>query len=198
MHRLVVVFLSSLLALCLTTSHATNILSTRRLQQATVISSACIQDFQEIYDIESTISDTSVNRTYIICPNKLYDVGYLDSTFQNLRPKQSGGPPLPLRSNTKIQCGDNGSRENLCYITGGDLQVDGTSIRGMTDEAMENVQIQGFVFINANKYSFWATKRGSVTFRDCEWRVRVIDDVVSCVLYSMLSCYDDVANDCLL
>lgn len=148
-------------------------------QQETIITvaSTCIQDFQEIYDIESELSDTSVNRTYVICPNKLYAVGYLDRTFQNLRPNQVGGPPLPLRSNMKIQCGDDGSRANLCYITGGHLQVDGTAIRGLfenddgDDHVMDNVVLEGFVFIDAQQYSFWAMKRGSVLFKNCEWRV---------------------------
>ncbi|KAG7374205.1 hypothetical protein IV203_013300 [Nitzschia inconspicua] len=145
--------------------------SSRTLQQTTITaSSSCIQDFQELYDLESAILDTSVNRTYVICPNKLYEVGYLDSFFHNLRQNQAGGPPLPLRSNMTIRCGDDGSIANLCFITGGHLQVDGTAMRGIDDTAIENVLLEGFVFINANKYSFWATKRGSVTFRDCEWR----------------------------
>jgi hypothetical protein len=174
MHRFRLFPLLSFGTLCIRQSQSELSSATREIQQSTITtsSSTCIQDFRDIYDMESAITDTSVNRTYIICPNKLYKVGYLDDTFQNLRENQDGGPPVPLRSNMKIRCGNDGSSANLCYITGGHLQVDGTMMRGIKDTAMENVLIEGFVFINAYKYSFWATKHGSVTFRDCEWRVR--------------------------
>jgi hypothetical protein len=130
----------------------------------------CIQDFQEIYDSEAFVLDTSVSRTYVICPNKLYEIGELDVN-RGIRKKDDGSPPLPLRSNVHLLCGENGSRDNLCYITGGYLQVDGTAIGGISDDLMENVLVEGFVFVDAIMYSFWGMKSGHVTFRDCEWRV---------------------------
>jgi hypothetical protein len=104
-----------------------------------------------------------------LCPNKLYEIGYLDFNH-NLRKNQAGGPPLPLRSNMKIQCGDDGKRENLCWLTDGDIQVDGTAIRGLNDERLDNVEIVGLVFMNSIKHSLWVTKPGSITFKDCEWK----------------------------
>jgi hypothetical protein len=132
---------------------------------------ACISDFNDIYNAERAVSNTNVQRIYTICPNKLYDVGFLDFN-NNLRPRQDGGPPLPLRPNMKLQCGDDGSRENLCWVTDGHLQVDGTGIRGLDDDHLHNVEIVGFVFIGSVQHSTWITKPGSITFRDCEWRVR--------------------------
>jgi hypothetical protein len=169
----ILLFLLSLWTLFVGQSQSVLALVRRGLEDTTVTTSlsTCIQDFRDIYDMESEIEDTSVNRTYIVCPNKEYKIGYLDANFQDLPDNQVGGPPLPLRSNMKIRCGIDGSRENLCYITGGHLQVDGTTIRGIDDDEMENVLVEGFVFISAKMYSFWATKHGSVTFRDCEWRV---------------------------
>ena len=132
----------------------------------------CVQNFQEIYDSEALVVDPTVNRTYVICPNKLYKIGELDVNF-DVAKNEDGGPPLPLRSNMHLKCGENGSRENLCYLTGGYLQVDGTRIREITGEWIQNVVVEGFVFVDASMYSFWGMKPGSVTFRDCEWRVRV-------------------------
>jgi hypothetical protein len=138
---------------------------------ATVAGQGCISDFNDIYDAERAITNTNIKRVYTICPNKLYTVGYLDFN-NNLRPRQKGGPPLPLRPNMKLQCGDDGSRDNLCWINDGHLQVDGTGIRGLDDLRLDNVEIVGFVFIGSVQHSTWVTKPGSITFKDCEWRVR--------------------------
>jgi len=129
---------------------------------------SCILDFKDIYTAEQSITNTNVQRTYTICPNKLYEIGYLDFS-NNLRRNQEGGPPLPLRPNMKLQCGDDGNRDNLCWITDGHLQIDGTGIRGLDDDYLDNVEIVGFVFMRAIQHSLWITKPGSITFRDCEW-----------------------------
>lgn len=141
------------------------------LSSSLAVVEGCISDFNKIYDAERAVSNTNVQRTYTICPNKLYEVGFLDFN-NNLRARQSGGPPLPLRPNVKYQCGDNGARENLCWITDGHLQVDGTGIRGLDDDHLRNVELVGFVFIGSIQHSTWITKPGNIKFRDCEWRVR--------------------------
>lgn len=141
---------------------------------------ACISDFNQIYDAESAISNTNTPRSYILCPNKLYEVGYLDYN-NNLRKNQDGGPPLPLRPNMRIQCGDDGKRDNLCWLTGGDIQVDGTAISGLDDDHLHNVELVGLVFIGSMKHSLWVTKPGSITFRDCEWKVCLLLRCFVCV-----------------
>jgi hypothetical protein len=80
--------------------------------------------------------------------------------------------PIPLRPNMKLQCGDNGSRSNLCFILNGHIQMDGTSMRGIDEPKLDNVLIQGFTFVGALEYSLLVTKPGTITFRDCEWTVR--------------------------
>ena len=48
--------------------------------------------------------------------------------------------------------------------------MDGTKALGIKDETLENVQIEGFVFMGAREHSLLANKPGSITFRDCEFR----------------------------
>eukprot|EP00547_Thalassionema_nitzschioides_P006887 CAMPEP_0194199572 /NCGR_PEP_ID=MMETSP0156-20130528/545_1 /TAXON_ID=33649 /ORGANISM="Thalassionema nitzschioides, Strain L26-B" /LENGTH=358 /DNA_ID=CAMNT_0038924489 /DNA_START=302 /DNA_END=1378 /DNA_ORIENTATION=+ len=83
----------------------------------------------------------------------------------------SDSPAIPLRSNLYIKCGDSGGRENKCIIRGGDVQLDGTNYFGMDkSDTIENVVIEGFTFEGASRYSVWATRRGDITFIDCEWK----------------------------
>jgi len=139
-----------------------------------IFGQSCIDDIREIYAKEQQFEDTSFPRLYIICPRRIYDMGHLDFNG-NVISSDTGSviPPIPLRANMTIRCGDQGSRDNLCWFTGGDLHMDGTSVLGIGDETIENVSIEGFVFIGARQHSLWATKPGSVTFKDCEFRVRV-------------------------
>lgn len=51
--------------------------------------------------------------------------------------------------------------------------MDGTSVLGIKDDTVENVKIEGFVFIGSRQHSLWANKPGSITFKDCEFRVRI-------------------------
>jgi hypothetical protein len=135
----------------------------------------CIQDFNTIYELEDLVTDTSILRTYIVCPNTLYTIGLLDFNY-NVRVEEYSStrknPPLPLRPNMNIRCGDSGLKSNLCFITEGDIQLDGTPIRGINDPSLENIVIEGFIFMSAIRHSLWAMKTGSITFRDCEWTVR--------------------------
>jgi len=151
-----------------------------------VSAQSCIDNFYEIYEKEALVTDTTFNRLYIICPRRIYEIATLDFNG-NIREPQSSGvfPPLPLRSNITIRCGDQGSREDLCWLTGGDLHMDGTNVLGLAEETIENVSIEGFVFIGARKHSLWAAKPGSIFFRDCEWK-----DFVNSQVPIMLDYYD--------
>ena len=133
------------------------------------LASQCISNIKDIYGAEKAVTDTAVQRTYVICPNKRYKVGTYDFYSQNLRGGSNSEPPLPLRPNIKIQCGEDGSRS--CYIDSGDLQVDGTAIHGLRDNNLDNIEIIGFIFESAIKNSVLATKPGSITFKNCEWTV---------------------------
>jgi len=135
---------------------------------------SCIDNLEDIYEKESFVTDTSFPRLYVVCPRRIYEIGSLDFDGSLIQPKGNTmgtvSPPLPLRPNMTIRCGDQGSRENLCWLKGGDLHADGTKIRGISDETLENVRIEGFVFIGAREHVLMANKPGSITFRDCEFR----------------------------
>ena len=128
----------------------------------------CIESINEIYISESQVVDTSQRRKYVLCPRRIFEVGTLNHNFE--LQGFNVNSPLPLRPNITIQCGDTGSRENMCWIQDGDLQMDATPFRGIADATVEGVELTGLVFIGATKYSIWATKPGDITFRDCEWR----------------------------
>ncbi len=138
------------------------------------IHAACVQDFLEIQALEERVNDTSVLRKYIICPYKVISIGYLD--YNNDLPEDAVdrvNPPLPLRPNMHVHCGDDGSKANLCFVSDGSFQIDGTEFRGIEDPTLDNILIEGFVFTGALDHSLLVTKPGSITFRNCEWRVRL-------------------------
>lgn len=151
-----------------------------------VAAQSCYDNFYDIYDQESIVTDTSFPRLYTICPRRIYEIATLDFNG-NIKEDASTGllPPLPLRANMTLRCGDLGSRDSLCWLAGGDIHLDGTAIRGITDETIEGVSIEGFSFIGARRHSLWVTKPGDITFKDCEWK-----DFVSSQVPIMLDYYD--------
>lgn len=117
------------------------------------------------------MTDTSIPRLYIVCPRHIYDIGNIDFDGNIIQPAVGRvAPPLPLRPNMTIRCGDQGTRDNLCWLRAGDLHVDGTKVLGIADETVENVRIEGFVFIGAREHALLVNKPGDITFRDCEFR----------------------------
>jgi hypothetical protein len=131
---------------------------------------SCIGDTQALVNLENEVTDFSVLRTYIFCPGSLLNIGKLDLNFNFVGFNMQ--PAAPLRPNMHLKCGVDGKRENYCWFINGDVHLDATKILGVMDnERVDNVLIEGFSFINSHKYSVWATKPGSITFRDCEWRV---------------------------
>ena len=130
---------------------------------------SCIEDIQQIYVQESLIFDTSFGRTYTLCPRRIFEIARLDYNLELIGVNVH--PPLPIRPNMHIKCGDDGLRDNLCWFFEGDVHIDATEFRGITDPRVDNVIIEGIVFIGAFRHSLWATKPGSITFIDCEFRV---------------------------
>jgi hypothetical protein len=129
---------------------------------------ACLSTTNQIALAEAAISDTSVPRTYIMCPFLLYSVGALDYYDQ---PKEGGQAMIPLRPNMIIKCGYTGRRDGECLIGGGDLFLDGTSYHGILDKSVDGVKIEGFTFIAPGRFAAEFTKSGSVEFVDCIFRV---------------------------
>jgi hypothetical protein len=138
--------------------------------QSTV--SSCLYTMEQLITEESSVTDYSVTREYIFCENRLMLLGRFD--MNNVQVDGSGSPPFPVRPNMHVRCGESGGRENNCVVSGGDVQVDGTSYFGAgSDLDLSNVIFEGFTFESTSRYSVWATKKGDITFIDCEWKVRV-------------------------
>ena len=141
------------------------------LSQLVVGASAqCIDNISFLVQRELAVTDTSVKRSYTLCPRVMYFIAQFDLNYEYVGTNVM--PAIPLRPNLELKCGDDGKRTNLCWIMNGDVHLDGTKVLGTPDERIDNVVLEGFVFISAKKYSFWGMKPGSITFRDCEWRVR--------------------------
>ena len=156
------------------------------LLPSSAVSQSCIDDFEQIYEKESFVTDTSFSRMYIVCPRQIYRMGNLDFDGNLVKPVVGTvAPPLPLRPNMTIRCGDQGTRDNLCWLRGGDLHMDGTKVLGIKDETLENIKIEGFTFLEAREHSLLANKPGSITFRDCEFR-----DFTNSSVPIMLDYYD--------
>ena len=130
--------------------------------------SQCVNDIGTIAQRESLVTDTSFPRSYTLCPNTDFEIGYLD--FNNR--VTSGQPMLPLQSNMRVQCGDDGSRSNGCRIRGGSVQVDGTDYFEFGPRLIKDVVLEGITFFNTSMHSAWLNQPGDIVFRDCEFRVR--------------------------
>ena len=132
-------------------------------------STGCIEELQDIWFLENLVFDTSVQRTYVLCPRRIFEIGTLDYS----RELQGFGvhPPLPIKPNMHIKCGEDGLRTNLCWIVEGDVHIDATPYLGLTEPRVDNVVIEGITFIDARRYGLWAAKPGHIKFIDCEFRV---------------------------
>ena len=152
----------------------------------------CIDSIQTIVQLEESMMDYSTTRTYVLCPNRVYEIGTFnyhthrdyDGLFETNRFGEfNKHPPIPLRSNMHLKCGNNDDdnasyKDNLCWISNGDVHLDATNQLIGTDRevsqqdtfSVDNVVIEGFTFVNAQLYSLWATKSGSITFRNCIWK----------------------------
>lgn len=132
------------------------------------VQAQCIPNTWTIFNRESTVTDTSVQRSYILCPNTNYSIGTYDYSYQIVR--GTGTPMIPLRPNMSVKCGTDGSFHNNCIIKGGPVHVDGTNHFGLVNGTVENVVFQGLTFENAQRYMVWINKGGSVTFEECVFR----------------------------
>lgn len=128
-------------------------------------SASCFTNLTLIFEAELAVTDLSVARKYILCPNTKFV------------------PSLMLRSNATALCGEDGSSANSCVIEQGDPVADGTIVAisigtyevGVTnDTVVENVVVQGVTvdFISASLDPavipvIVGLQKGDVTFKDC-------------------------------
>ena len=115
-------------------------------------------------------ADTSVQRTYTICPGTELQIGTLDPNKGN---ELTGNTFFQAKTNLRIQCGPDGSSANNCTVIGGTIQVDGTDFLGNTEPAY-NFELSGFTFVDTDRYNYWGNMPGSITFFDCIFRVSLL------------------------
>jgi hypothetical protein len=126
----------------------------------------CIGNLSDLYAAIQN-KQTFVVETYILCPNTVYNVGLWNSTYDY----EGGGPPIYMRANSKILCGDDGSSTNNCVLRGGSFHVIAT-VNLFVDEDPINVLVSGMTFEAPAGNGVLFVSPGEIIFDDCLFRVR--------------------------
>ncbi len=129
----------------------------------------------DVYHFEANLTDDRSLRTYILCPGTKFEVGSRNgdngSPF-DLSPSDGSYPIIVNRPNMRVLCGADGSSQNGCVISGGDMQL------GIIDEFKTggppaiNSLVRGITFTGASLANIQATFPCHVIFQDCIFRVR--------------------------
>jgi len=125
---------------------------------------ACWESLTDIYLNEREVIDYSDLRTYILCPDTVYDIA---REFDESGLALDGQQYLIIgRPNIRVQCGEEGSSENNCTLAGGDLQLAAYD-EFRTGIDATNVIVEGLTFTNANVVNFYAEFYGDIILQDC-------------------------------
>jgi hypothetical protein len=121
--------------------------------------------------MQSSAENDTEHVTFTLCPNTVFPIGNFSTVAE------ANGTtfmlPLFVRSNTTIQCGEDGVRSrNNCTLTGGLTQLisSPTFFGGVT----VNATVQGVTFENAGEVGALLSNEGDVTMFDCIFRVSFI------------------------
>jgi hypothetical protein len=113
--------------------------------------------------------DQFVQKTYTLCPNTTFVMGFSDSTGDCCF---DGMIYLSARKNTRFQCGEDGKAENNCLVTGGETHVIYVDL--INDEDGDNVEFAGITFADAKLVTLFLGNAGDVSFIDCVFKVRKV------------------------
>jgi hypothetical protein len=113
--------------------------------------------------------DPLLAETFTLCPNTTFEIGY--DCYGGGKYCRDGQSPLLPRSNSRINCGDDGKAENNCIVMGGKIQM-------MFDyfayfEQSENAEVNGVTFANSEYSSVVLFNGGDIRFRNCVFMVRL-------------------------
>jgi len=103
----------------------------------------------------------SKTRTYILCPNTVFQIGTV-----TIGGVEGGDFPLTFRSNTIVQCGEDGAVENNCILTGGNHLIE-FSAGNIFDFFAENVIVRGLILENAISNAIIIGRKGDLLLEDC-------------------------------
>ena len=139
-------------------------------------STICVDSLDLIRSQEQLVLDESSARTYILCPNTVYQVA---DVLHQSQAYSDGQSPLRIsKSNVRIRCGDDGSSENNCILKGGVYQLgffrvsssdtaDLEAASPATRKRLENVTVQGLTFNSAGTFNILIENEGDLTITDC-------------------------------
>lgn len=124
--------------------------------------------FSNLNDLSKAIHDkaTFTVETFILCPDTVFNVGFLNSD----NGYDGGDAPIPMRANSKILCGEDGSSANKCVLRGGGYQVIAT-INLFVGEDPDNVLVSGITFDSPKGNGALLVSPGDITFNDCIFQV---------------------------
>ena len=142
------------------------LLSLATLVSAQTMSEECFTSTFEIFQAME-LQNPFVEETYIICPNTIIDIGFLDD---NNGCCVNGDYPLYVRSRSTVKCGEDGKASNNCVLRGGNSQLLATNSL-FQENLLQGVRVMGITFEAAEFVSAALAARGDITFVDCVWRV---------------------------
>jgi hypothetical protein len=110
----------------------------------------CIDTLDSIVLAETTqVEDESIERTYTLCPNTIFQVGTAQlSNFGAVNAIVGGQLPIVVRSNARVLCGVDGSRANNCTIRDGSFGFLSNDYGVPGSIMQDQVHIQGISFVN--------------------------------------------------
>ena len=138
-------------------------------RQVTGQNVTCYTSLDTLYDVESSVTDLEVVRTYILCANTTFLTGFVTTDGEIL----GGQQPLTVRKNMHVYCGDEtGSSANNCIVSRGSFGL--TSLPSNYDPPTINtgVIVQGVTFDSAAFIGTLLGLAGEFKFIDCKYSVR--------------------------
>lgn len=123
----------------------------------------CINSLSYLEEQLTRRIDPNIRRTYKLCSNTIFSVGDLKDNGACCKDGQS---PIYPRSNVKIQCGDDGSSKNNCFVRGGKYQLLALDLYSGEDH-ITNFEMQGVTFESAEMAGLLLVQSGVMQFTDC-------------------------------
>ena len=125
----------------------------------------CITYLDDIYFSEWDVTDDSIPRSYILCPQTTFRVGSRHT--EDGTPQGGSYPSILGRSNIRVLCGANGKIENDCNVVNGIVQVALFDEFQTGGQPIENALVQGISFSKATAMNALISGSGDVVLRDC-------------------------------
>lgn len=132
---------------------------------------SCITDMSVVSNNEALVTNTSIWRVYVLCPNTTFSPGVSNEETGLV---EGGQKPLVCKSNCAIRCGDDGLSSNNCVIDGtGTSAIFQVAYQVFDDlpKVTKNVFYQGITIdsfvAEGQRPVVVASFFGSVTFQDC-------------------------------